>query len=121
MPVYTYEHPTTKEQVDVVQRMTEPHVHFVDGIEWARVFGVPSAKIDSLENLDPFDRRGFVARTARKGMTVGDMWDESKRLSDKRAKKTGKDEVKAKAEKDYTHRTGKAHPLADKTKPKFHK
>jgi hypothetical protein len=119
MPLYTYENPVTKQRIDIVQTMSEPHEYSEDGIPWTRVFAIPNAKIDGLENVDPFNKQEFINKTARKGMTVGDMWDESQRLSDKRTQKAGKDEVREKAEKAYKHRTGKEHPHAAKPKPKY--
>lgn len=113
MPIYVYEHPETQERVELVQRMTEPHTYIKDGIEWRRVFESPNAAIDSFGNLDSSDRAGFVKQTAKRGMTVGDMWDESAKLSEKRAKKFGKDPVKEKAVNDYKKKCGgKSHPLA---------
>lgn len=118
MPIYIYEHPNGKEQIEVVQRMTEEHAYSKDGVQWKRVFALPAAKIDSFDNMDPFDRHAFIKRTATKGMTVGDMWDESSKLSEKRAKKVGKDFVKVNTENDYKFRTGKSHPFAEKPKLK---
>lgn len=113
MPIYTYESPDGIKRIDVVQRMNEEHKYFHNGVEWKRVFEPPNASIDSFSNLSAFDRKGFVKRTAKKGMTVGDMWDESKKMSDIRAKKVGKDFVRENALNDYKHRTGKPHPHAD--------
>ena len=113
MPIYLYENPITKEVKEVVQRMTEEHVYSEKGIVWNRVFEVPQAAVDTLSNIDPFDRRAFIKKTGElKSVTQGDLWDLSKDLSDKRAKKRGKDPVKAQTEAKYKHRTGKAHPLA---------
>lgn len=119
MPIYIYEHPKTGEQKEVVQRMTEPHEYSESGVVWKRVFAAPSAQIDSFNNLSPFDRAGFVKRTAKTGMTIGEMMDESKRMSDLRTKKVGKDFVKQNEVDAYKHRTGKEHPHADKPKPKY--
>lgn len=120
MPLYTYKHPTEELYTEVVQRMTDVHKYFDhNGLEWLRVFQSPQAAVDTFGSLDPFDRREFVKRTARKGMTVGDMWDESKKLSDKRASKVGKDYVKENTAAEYKKRTGKDHPHAEAIKTKF--
>jgi hypothetical protein len=114
MPIYIYEHPNTGQQVEVAQRMTEEHKYVQDGVEWKRVFSNPTASVDTLSNLDPFDRKGFVQKTAKRGMKLGDMWDESKRLSDARAKKAGKDALREKVITDYkTKCHGKEHPFAN--------
>lgn len=113
MPTYVYEHPETGQTKEIVQRMSEPHEYSEDGIQWRRIFDSPNASIDTFGNMSPFDKQAFIKQTAKKGMTVGDMWDESKRLSDKRAAKVGKDFVKVNAENEYKHRTGKAHPMSE--------
>jgi hypothetical protein len=112
MPIYTYEHPNGLQQVQVVQSMNEEHRYFYDGVEWKRVFDSPHSTIDSFSKLSPFDKDGFVKRTAKKGMTVGDMWDESKKMSERREASVGKDFVKENAVNTYKHRTGKPHPHA---------
>ena len=39
MPLYTYEHPETEEQIDLIQSMNEEHVYIDSkGVEWKRVF-----------------------------------------------------------------------------------
>jgi hypothetical protein len=114
MPVYIYENPNTGELEEVVQTMSEPHVYFKNDVQWSRVFVTPSAKVDSLENCDPFNKQDFLKRTARPGMTMGDMWNESARLSEKRASALGKDPIKEKAIKSYETKTKKPHPHANK-------
>lgn len=110
MPAYIYEHPEDKRQVEIIQRMTDEHKYFAEGVEWNRVFTSPAADIDSLNNISAFDKQAFIKRTAKKGMTVGDMWNESKRLSDKRASSVGKDPVKEAAAADYKKKTTLEHP-----------
>lgn len=114
MPLYIYEHPDTGERAEIIQRMKEIHKYVKDGVEWRRVFDVPQATVDNLSNIDPFSKKQFMERTAKlRGITQGDMWDVSAELSRKRAKKMGEDPVKKKAESQYKHRTGLAHPLAN--------
>lgn len=111
MPIYIYEHPKTKERKEVVQRMQEEHV-FIDecGVPWDRVFEAPRTAIDTLATLNPFDRAGFVKRTAKAGMTLGEMYDESARLSQRRAAVGGQDPIKSSAIKEYESKTKKPHP-----------
>lgn len=120
MPVYIYEHPKTRKRIEVMQGMNDPHI-FVDdeGVNWNRVFVNPAAKVDSLDSCDPFSPEAFVKRTSRKGMTLGDMWDESSKMSEKRQSILGRDPVKEKAESAYTKRTGKPHPHAKKKPSRF--
>ncbi len=99
--------------------MVEPHVFSEFGVQWERVFESPHAQVDTLSNVDPFNKNDFVKRTAKSGMTMGEMWSESAALSEKRAKMAGKDPVKEKAESNYKELTGKPHPMADKPKSKY--
>ena len=110
MPVYIYSHPKTKATKEIVQTMNEPHVYNENGIEWNRIFTLPQASIDA--NIDPFNKQQFIDKTGAKKGTMGDTWDRSAELSEKRAqKRDGVDPVKAKYFKDYAaKRKGKPHP-----------
>jgi hypothetical protein len=110
MPIYIFEHPKTKKQIELIQGMNEKH-EYVDGkgIKWNRIFSKPNAAVDT--EIDPFSYTDFVNKTNNKKGTVGDLWDKSAELSDKRAKKVGKDPVKAKAITDYRKKCqGRLHP-----------
>ena len=116
MPLYIFEHPETGEIIEVLQRMKDKH-EYVDekGIEWRRIFTSPGATIDT--QVDPFSKSQFVDKTKGKGMTMGQLWDESARASEKRAKILGKDPVKEKYFKDYSgKRQGVVHQDDPKTK-----
>jgi hypothetical protein len=117
MPIYIYEHPTTKEVKEIVQSMTEAHEYSEGEVKWNRIFVNPTAKIDT--NIDPFSKEAFVKKTGEmKGLTIGQMWDMSSELSDKRAnKRDGTDPVKEQAIKAYEKKTKKSHPLASKKLP----
>ena len=95
MPQYTYAHPETGEEIDVIQSMNEEHKYIdKDGVEWERVFLIPNAQIDS--QIDPCDEKAFVEKTGNQKGTVGDLWEQSKELSEKRKDRFGgKDPVKA--------------------------
>ena len=113
MPFYEYQHPETGEIIEVMQSMKENHT-FVDseGVEWKRVFHVPNASIDT--SIDPNSKEDWMKRTAKKGMTFGEMQDLSKELSTKREKKEGIDPIKNKTVKAYERKTRKAHPNKSK-------
>ena len=98
MPIYLFENPKTGETVEVIQGMKDRHTFIDDqGVEWVRVFSVPNATIDT--QVDPFSPKSFKASTDGKNMTVGNLWDKSKEMSEKRAQKLGtKDPVKEKYE-----------------------
>jgi hypothetical protein len=119
MPLYEYEHPKTQERKVLVQKMNDVH-EYVDesGIKWARVFGIPNARIDG--EIDPFSENAFREKTKNFNGTIGDLYDMSQELSEKRAKKRGGvDPVKDKTIKSYEKKTQKKHPNAIKKKDKI--
>ena len=117
MPIYEYEHPETKETIEVIQGMTDKHI-FVDdqGTVWHRVWNKPNAAIDS--DIDPFSKDDFLKATAKKGMTAGDMMDLSEKLSKQREKSRGLDPIKDKTVTAYEKKTGKPHPNKSGNKAK---
>jgi hypothetical protein len=114
MPVYLYQHPETREVIEITQRMNDIH-EYTDpsGIKYSRVFLSPNAATDTV--VDPFSKEDFLRRTKKK-MTLGDMMDESKALSEKREKKAGIDGMKESFMQKYEKRTGKPHPERKKKK-----
>jgi hypothetical protein len=118
MPLYEYEHPKTKRRVTVIQKMTDVHEYIEDGVKWNRVFDVPNASIDS--QVDPFSEKQFMEKTKNFKGTMGDLWDMSAELSEKRAQKRGGiDPVKDKAVKTYEKKTQKKHPFSVKKKTRI--
>lgn len=114
MGLYIYQHPKTKELKEVVQRMTEEHTYVDDkGVKWNRVFTKPQAAMDT--QISAHDPKDFVKKTRGKNYTLGQLWDKSAELSDRRGGASGQDEVKQKAEQAYEKRTGKKHPHAKKS------
>lgn len=113
MPVYIFQHPKNKRIIEIIQNMNDEHVYIDEkNIRWNRIFTKPQASIDT--QIDPNSSKEFVSKTAKRGMTVGEMMDLSAELSEKRGGTTGKDEVRDKAEKAYKEKTGKRHPHAKK-------
>lgn len=111
MPEYTYEHPKTKKQKVIFQTMKQDHVYTdKEGVQWKRVFELPHANIDSSSRIDPFSERDYMEKTKNKKMNIGEGWDLSAELSEKRTKKAGKDVIKEKAVNNYRRKTGKKHP-----------
>ena len=116
MPLYTYRHPDTGEEKDVLQSMNDEHIYIDEfGLEWKRVFTVPHASIDS--NIDPFSESQFRDSTGAKKGTVGNMLDYSEEMSQRRAEKAGgEDPVKKKYFDDYAaKRNGQRHVSELKT------
>jgi predicted nucleic acid-binding Zn ribbon protein len=83
MPIYLFQNPETEEIVEIVQSMNEKHSFFDEkGLEYKRVYTVPSSSIDS--KIDPFSSSDFVNKTRNKKGTVGDLLNKSRELSEKR-------------------------------------
>ncbi len=100
MPVYLFKNPKTKKIVHIVQAMNDNHEYSENGIKFERVFTIPNATID--ENVDPDSSKAFVEKTGRMKGTLGEIWDYSQELSDKRKKMYGEDPVRMKAESKYS-------------------
>lgn len=111
MPNYIYKHPKKEEYVEVVQGMNDEHVYFdEDGIEWERRWTVPQAIVSSYSNLNAFDTREAARMTGDKKGSVGDLWDLSKELSERRVEKLGgEDPIKRKYLKQYEKERGVKH------------
>ena len=113
MPLYIFQNPKTKEYIEIIQRMNEEHLYIdSNGLKWERVFTKPQASMDT--KIDATSAQDFTSKTRGKNYSIGQMWDMSAELSEKRGGSTGKDEIREKAEKKYEERTGKKHPHAKK-------
>lgn len=113
MPLYLFQHPKTEEVIEVVQSMNAEHVH-VDkkGVKWNRVFTKPQAAMNIL--ISATDSKSFVNKTRDKNYSLGQLWDMSAELSQKREGMSGQDEIRVKAEDAYKKKTQKRHPMAKK-------
>tara|TARA_B100000287_G_scaffold431740_1_gene489587 strand:- start:2876 stop:3259 length:384 start_codon:yes stop_codon:yes gene_type:complete len=101
MPEYLFENPETGEIISVIQGIDEEHSYSEGGKEFNRVFTVPNASIDS--DVDPFSADQFREKTKNMKGTMGDIWDYSKELGEKRkASNNGVDPIRRKAEQDYS-------------------
>jgi hypothetical protein len=102
MPEYLFENPKTKEVISVIQGIDEKHTYSEEGKEFARVFTIPNASIDS--SIDPFSSQHFTEKTKDMKGSMGDVWDYSKELSEKRKEITGGegDPIRKKAEEKYS-------------------
>lgn len=109
MPIYQYQNPKTGEIKEVIQTMKEKHEYHENGVQWNRIFTVPTTSIDT--KVDPYSAKDFLKKTENKKGTLGDMMDYSKELSEKRASQEGVDSVKQKYFDRYAEsRKGKRHP-----------
>jgi predicted nucleic acid-binding Zn ribbon protein len=83
MPLYSFKNPETGEVIDILQKMNDPHV-YIDktGVKYERVYISPNMSIDS--NINAFSSKDFVEKTKNKKGTIGDLFDKSRELSEKR-------------------------------------
>lgn len=111
MPTYIYTNPKTNEVIEIIQSINDLHEYYdKNGLKWNRVFTVPelntNEKLKAESSAKDFNR----ATSDQKGK-LGDLWDRSAELSEKRKKLYGKDPVKEKYFKDWSKkRKGKIHP-----------
>ncbi len=119
MPLYAFESvKNPKKKTELFFSMREaPKVGEVvvdDGVEWKRVFTLPFASVDT--QINPNSVNDFVEKTGKKKGSVGDLWDCSRELSEKRAKQNnGVDPVKKKHFDNYAKsRHGREHFQAKK-------
>lgn len=111
MPFYTYINPDTEEVIDVAQSINENHVYIdKNGLEWRRVFTVPEVNTHGTLTADTTEKQ-FSEYTRNQKGSMGDLYDRSAELSEKRKKIYGKDPVKKKYFNDWSKkRKGKVHP-----------
>lgn len=100
MPIYLFRNPKTGEIKEITLGINEEKKYSEKGISWERVFTIPNASIDT--KINEFSERDFLEKTNKKNYSLGEMWDTSKELSEKREKVQGKDSVKEKALENYS-------------------
>ena len=93
--------------------MNDKHEHVdEEGVKWERVFSIPYANVPLV--FDPNSSQDFVNKTKGTKGTLGDLWDRSKELSDKRKKQQGEDKVEKDFFKNYS---GKRRGMKHKSDP----
>jgi len=104
MPEYLFINPDDPEEVvSVQQSMKEEHKYEANGKAWDRQYTVPKASIDS--RIDPESQSEFVDKTTNKRGTMGDLWDASKEMSERRKEiYGGEDPVAKKHFKKYSEK-----------------
>lgn len=109
MPFYIFQHPESKEVIEVQQRMRDKHVYIDDsGTEWKRVFTNPNAAIDT--RPDVYSTAQMARSVDNKKETYGELQDRSKEASEKRISQNGYDPLKQQWFDDYAKkRKGKKH------------
>lgn len=114
MPEYLYQNPLTNEIISIYQSVHDKH-EYIDNnnVKWNRVFTAPQLNTDGKldENCTESQFSEYVKN--KKG-TIGDLWDRSAELSDKRKKVYGDDPVKKQHLKDWKKkRKDKKHPTLE--------
>lgn len=114
MPIYLFKHPIHDIVVEVVQSIHAKHEYIDEtGLKWERIFTVPQASCDT--KFDAMSSIDFVNKTGKKKGTMGDLWDKSAELKEKRAKMMGRDFVADASLKQWSkERRGKKHPVVRK-------
>ena len=88
MPIYIFEHPESQEKIEVLQKMTDPHLYVDEkGVEWKRIFTTFNAAIDTRPDI--FSSHSLAASTNNKKESYEDLVERSKEASAKRAEKLG--------------------------------
>jgi predicted nucleic acid-binding Zn ribbon protein len=89
MPLYTYINPKTKQTIDIVQSVHDEHAYIdKNGLQWNRVFTAPEVNTHGTLKAETSEKQFSEFTKNRKG-TLGDLWDQSAELSDKRKKVYG--------------------------------
>lgn len=114
MPTYIYQHPSTEEIIEIVQSIDDEHKYIdKDGIEWLRIFTAPQLNTQEKLNIDSTSKDFARVTSSHKGK-MGDLWDRSKELSDKRKQRYGEDPIKKQYYKKWSDkRRGRIHPNAN--------
>jgi len=110
VPIYIYKNPKTEELKEIVQSVHDKHEYTEDGLKWNRVYTSPQINTQDKLNVNSTEK-DFVQVTSKQKGNLGDLFDRSKELSEKREKIYGKDPVKEKYFKNWSKkRKGKKHP-----------
>lgn len=99
MGLYLYKNPETEEILEIVQTMNEPHTYEKDGVIYKRLWTVPKAAINT--RVDAYNASDYDKAINKPGTTLGEAWDYSAELSEKRADKEGVDPIKKKYDDNY--------------------
>lgn len=117
MPIYIYKHPDEEQYIEVVQRMNDEHVFFdEEGIQWKRVLTPPQVSAERIGTINPFDTNKATEITGRRKGTIGDLWDASRELSEKREQKLGHEDPVKRSYFDKYQNKNKVKHFYDKPK-----
>ena len=100
MGLFIFQHPKTGKIVEIVLGINDEKI-YIDkkGVKWDRVYTAPQMSVDT--KIDPSSASEFDRKFANKKHSIGDLWDSSAELSQKREKIMGKDPIKEKSIENY--------------------
>lgn len=87
MPIYIYQNESTGEIKEIIQGMNDEHTYSEGDVKWNRLYTSPLYAIDS--KIDCNSAKDFVEKTRKKRGTLGNLFDQSRELSEKRAQNGG--------------------------------
>lgn len=114
MPVHSFTHEATGETIDVYVAASAPtseHQQQIrDGKTYRRVYSAPLAATDM--GLGDCTQQDFRRKTgdSKRGLKVGDAWEISAEMSERRAQKEGRDPVREAFYQRHEQQNGKKHP-----------
>ena len=119
MPVYDFQHARSGEIISVYVSAKAPAIERKQQKRgrkvFKRVWTAPLAAQNMGVKLGDGTKEDFSrVTTGKKGIKVGDLWEVSKEMSEKRAQRHGKDPVQEAQYAQYEKETGEKHPDAVK-------
>jgi hypothetical protein len=103
MPIYLFQHPSSKEVIEIKQRISDRHEYIDEhGVMWNRIFTVPYTSVPNMTRIDATSEQEFMKKTQDFQGNMGDLFDASKDLSEKRKEIMGNDPVQQKFYKKYS-------------------
>jgi hypothetical protein len=114
MPAYDFENPETGEVISAYIPLTAPdsarQFQVIDGKTYKRVYSSPLAAVDLATRQGDGTKNDFYrVTTGKRGMKVGDLWEISQSMSDKRKNLMGTDPVHEEYYRNYEKENGERH------------
>lgn len=112
MPIHSFVHEASGETIDVYVPASAPapehQLQVRDGREYRRVYAAPLAAKDT--QYGDASLKDFSRKTSDKsGLKVGDMWEISREMSDRRRQRDGVDVVRERYYEKYEQEYGEKH------------
>lgn len=113
MPIHQFTDEASGATIDVYVSAnapaTEHQTQVLNGVTYRRVYSVPLASKDT--SFGDCDRGDFARKTGdKRGLRVGDAWEISAEMSERRAQRDGVDGVREQFYSNYAKENGERHP-----------